>query len=731
MTAQTLRVAVCGCAVLVGGAAHGQEFILINSAGDSAPDANGQFSSFGNPIAINDSGQVMFLADLSGTSGGSSDDRGIFVGDGTTTTQVAREGALVPNGNGTLNSVFQGPRLNNAGGVAFANFLNATSGGSADQRALFLSDGATMAQLARGGDPAPVGAGTFHSVNDITGLNNAGQVSFRGVLTGVPSSENTGIYRAGPHGVIEIAREGDLAPDGFNEFTSFGQQTFWRNVNDRGQVCYAASLRDATTSADGGDGFYRGSGGGVTEIVREGTPAPGGTWAGGGSLYGIASDGGVWFSKTINLSAGGTQVGAYVGDGTTIEPVLLSGQALPNGGAIGSFSAPVLSHAATHFVTVANNTVAGSDTALLISDGSATSEIMRHGDLTPDGTGTLIFDPTFRFLGVNDRGQAAFFCNIDTAGGTDHGIFFYDDAAGLVEVIRDGDAPFGDAVILAGVGPDSIGYQLNDRGQLVFHYTTLTGSGVAVWPTSSDPTFFVEPSATADADRAYRAATGAPITEFDFESESDVIDTLDLPDGVIDINLVDADLNPAAPNATRFVSAAFDVPDVFFSAAMLNRSAGGIVGSGIEFVFSYPVTGFGAFAFDDDNSSDQQFYVRVFEADGGQFVSPTLDRSNFAIEGFIGVTSTKGIERIIVQAEELEDASGPTAFELDHVQIGPPACAADVTRDGALNTNDFFAFLALYQTMDPAADFAPPGGDGNINTNDFFAFLAAYQEGCP
>ncbi len=64
---------------------------------------------------------------------------------------------------------------------------------------------------------------------------------------------------------------------------------------------------------------------------------------------------------------------------------------------------------------------------------------------------------------------------------------------------------------------------------------------------------------------------------------------------------------------------------------------------------------------------------------------------------------------------------GPYEFQSD------TACAADLTGEGDVNTNDFFLYLSYYQAMDPRADFAPGGG---INTNDFFAFLAAYQAGC-
>ncbi len=55
------------------------------------------------------------------------------------------------------------------------------------------------------------------------------------------------------------------------------------------------------------------------------------------------------------------------------------------------------------------------------------------------------------------------------------------------------------------------------------------------------------------------------------------------------------------------------------------------------------------------------------------------------------------------------------------------SCAPDLTDDGAVDTNDFFAFLSLYGAGHPDADFTR---DRRVDTNDFFAFLAAYQDGC-
>lgn len=48
----------------------------------------------------------------------------------------------------------------------------------------------------------------------------------------------------------------------------------------------------------------------------------------------------------------------------------------------------------------------------------------------------------------------------------------------------------------------------------------------------------------------------------------------------------------------------------------------------------------------------------------------------------------------------------------------------DVNRDGAINSNDISAFLTVWSTMDPAADF---DGNGVVNSADISAFLAAWE----
>ncbi|MBL4592126.1 MAG: hypothetical protein JKY96_09230 [Phycisphaerales bacterium] len=63
------------------------------------------------------------------------------------------------------------------------------------------------------------------------------------------------------------------------------------------------------------------------------------------------------------------------------------------------------------------------------------------------------------------------------------------------------------------------------------------------------------------------------------------------------------------------------------------------------------------------------------------------------------------------------------------IDDAPVGCAADITGEGNLNLQDVFAFLALFNAADPAADLAAPFG--TFNLQDVFAYLALFNAGCP
>src|SRR5215467_1347697 len=129
----------------------------------AAPGGN-TFLTFSSP-AINQSGQVVFNASLSGGR------RGIFLASAGTILQVARTGTPAQTG-GTFFTFLQGASLNDAGQVAFSALVN-----GAGPSGVFLYSGGQITL------PVPsftsVPGGTLANAQFVS-LNNAGQIAFVG-----------------------------------------------------------------------------------------------------------------------------------------------------------------------------------------------------------------------------------------------------------------------------------------------------------------------------------------------------------------------------------------------------------------------------------------------------------------------------------------------------------------------------------------------------------------------
>ncbi len=67
-------------------------------------------------------------------------------------------------------------------------------------------------------------------------------------------------------------------------------------------------------------------------------------------------------------------------------------------------------------------------------------------------------------------------------------------------------------------------------------------------------------------------------------------------------------------------------------------------------------------------------------------------------------------------------------IELSSCQNPTTPCPADMNGDGSVGFPDVSAFIAAFQSGDPAADF---NNDGSIGFPDVSAFVAAFQAGCP
>lgn len=391
------------------------EFVRIVAPGLTVPGGSGVFSWFSTSSTLNDAGQTVFRGSLAGSP---PDGTRLYRSDGATLVEIVRRSDPAPGGNGTIDSFSPlNGILNNAGEVAFLGYLTGTSGGGADDEALYRGDGATLIQVVREGEPAAGDDGSFQTFSPPS-LNTPGQLGFRGYLTGASGGNNEGFFRADgtPGGVVEIARKGDPVPGGGAVLGTFN--TYTPSLNDSGQIAFIAGLYSSVAGFIG-EGVFVGDGGPLAEIARSGNPAPGGGTLGSLTSALVNGAGQVAFGAKLSGVGGSLPAGIYRRD----------------------------------------------------AGGGALVPIVRTGQQAPDGNGT--FDLLEGFA-LNDAGQVVFRAYL--AGGSgpqgDHGIFLHDDAAGLVQLLRMGDPLLGSSVLELGLVTqvDQDRRSLNDRGQVSFGF---------------------------------------------------------------------------------------------------------------------------------------------------------------------------------------------------------------------------------------------------------------------
>lgn len=187
----------------------GTALTQIARVGNTAPDGSGVYS-FLYPPAITDAGLIAFSARTT-SDNEHSEQRALFLSDGATLKQIVRQGDAIPHGNGSFSGFTLGPVPNDAGEVAF---LSGIEGGNRDipwDGGIFVGDGESIAQIARVGDAPPDGVGAFSEFS-VPQLNNAGQVAFSARIVGVGDLPlgDKGVYLFdGQLGLIQAARVGD------------------------------------------------------------------------------------------------------------------------------------------------------------------------------------------------------------------------------------------------------------------------------------------------------------------------------------------------------------------------------------------------------------------------------------------------------------------------------------------------------------------------------------------
>jgi hypothetical protein len=482
--AAALSAALAALALLVAPARAQLVTHVIAVKGRSAP-GGGTFDSFVRWPSINDAGQVAFTASLTGAPGGAVANAAIFRGGVGGLVQIAREGQLAPDANGSYADFLTSsvnPLINDAGQVAFAASLAGTTGGTLDDTGLYRSSGGGVTQVARAGQPAPGGNGTLGDLPASAATNDAGQLAFVAGYVGTAGgvSDNSGIVRGDGGALVEIVRAGQDAPGG-GRYSGFGSLAF----NDNGLVAFSASV------VGGPNGFFFGGPAGVTSIARRGQAAPGGGFVGSGSVAAFnLVDQALLHASVSAVSNGPSESDAiFRGNGGELVQIVRTGQAAPDGNGAFSTLGNVMALNLLGQAAFTATTTGAQNNGLFRGDGLALTQIARDGQAAPGGVG--VFD-LFAAASLNDVGQVAFVGFLKGAGVTaanDVGVYLHDDDLGLVTIAREGDELLGSTIIGLGLAGNSTGGPsnvdgrsgLNNLGQVAYDFTLADGRrGIAL-----------------------------------------------------------------------------------------------------------------------------------------------------------------------------------------------------------------------------------------------------------
>ena len=125
----------------------------------------------------------------------------------------------------------------------------------------------------------------------------------------------------------------------------------------------------------------------------------------------------------------------------------------------------------------------------------------------------------------------------------------------------------------------------------------------------------------------------------------------------------------------------------------------------------------------DDDLGQSSGSVYIFHTDSGQQLAKAQQSDADPYDFFGSALDLE--DELLVVGHSLDDDSD---FNAGAVYVFDLRCPADFTGDLALDIFDVFAFLDLFNAMDPSADFT---NDGLFDIFDVFAFLDAFNAGCP
>jgi hypothetical protein len=372
-------------------------FVLtrVIGTGEESPDGNGVFDAPLFPPAVDGHGRVALSARYENTAQGTADDEALLVIDGNGTEIRLREGDPVPDGNGVFGAAFGGqpafywPALAADGVVAtHASILSPTFGDSG----LMRTDGSTVTQLARVGQVLPGG----HQIDVIQAgsipLTNDGATAVLVGTTDLHSqTSGQGVWSFDGNAAVPYLRTGDPSPDGQGTVKKF--HWGWIALAESGAASFVATIEDGAVD----DGvLLLGTSETLKVVAREGELAlPNLVYTAiddyAGNVVPVLTPAGEVAARLLlNPSPPGSTLnssGIFVGD-TAPLGLVAQQQQMPGGTPIQSFLSPQVSAGGLTAVVATYSSSAGyvDDAALLLAGPARPLEqVARTGDALPHG----------------------------------------------------------------------------------------------------------------------------------------------------------------------------------------------------------------------------------------------------------------------------------------------------------------------------------------------------------
>ena len=248
---------------------------LVVRKGSPAPgtSAGTQFLSFIS-FQLNDSGEIVFRASLSGDDVTDDNDQGIWMGTGDELNLIVREGMLAPGTpDESIFSSINSPLLSNSGDVVFKASIIGPNVTSENNGGIWGWSPEDFRPIVRTGDPKPGTPGdVFRRLDDPAAINQAGQVLFSDFST-------LSLWLASADGLVFVAGTGTSISPGVPKGTVIDFfPVFFPNLalNEAGDVLFPAFIKGpGITPFNNNFGIWAGIPGNLRLVVLEGTQVPG------------------------------------------------------------------------------------------------------------------------------------------------------------------------------------------------------------------------------------------------------------------------------------------------------------------------------------------------------------------------------------------------------------------------------------------------------------------------